>query len=129
MEARHVFATLAICPADRYGRHQPAAGSPFDRRECQTERQALGEQLQQARLQGDKLQQTQLNHELQTLTEQCQGLVALHPRQVEYERVFGEVERRETLLRQALSTGDAQLIELRRNQLAKSREKLEALRQ
>ena len=85
--------------------------------------------LQQARLQGDKLQQTQLNHELQTLTEQCQGLVALHPRQVEYERVYGEVERRETLLRQALGTGDAQLIELRRNQLAKSREKLEALRQ
>ena len=97
--------------------------------QCQTERQALGEQLQQARLQGDKLQQTQLNHELQTLTEQCQGLVTLHPRQVEYERVYGEVERRETLLRQALGTGDAQLIELRRNQLAKSREKLEALRQ
>ncbi|AHY41215.1 DUF1090 domain-containing protein [Stutzerimonas decontaminans] len=96
--------------------------------QCHEQRQALREQLQQARLQGDKLRQTQLNAELQTLTEQCQGLVALHPRQVEYEHITRQVERRETLLREALGTGDAQLIELRRNQLAKSREKLETLR-
>lgn len=65
---------------------------------------------------------------MQTLTKQCQGLVALHPRQVEYEHVNRQVERRETLLREALGTGNAQLIELRRDQLAKSREKLETLR-
>jgi hypothetical protein len=96
--------------------------------QCHEQRQSLREQLQQARLQGDKLRQTQLSTELQSLTEQCQGLVALHPRQVEYEHINRQVERRETLLREALGTGDAQLIELRRNQLAKSREKLETLR-
>ncbi|HBW08345.1 MAG TPA: DUF1090 domain-containing protein, partial [Pseudomonas sp.] len=47
---------------------------------------------------------------------------------VEYDHTNRQVERRETLLREALGTGDAQLIELRRNQLAKSREKLESLR-
>ena len=97
-------------------------------RQCHEQRQALREQLQQARLQGDKLRQTQLNSELQSLTEQCQGVVALHPHQVEYDHTNRQVERRETLLREALSTGDTQLIELRRNQLAKSREKLESLR-
>ncbi len=88
----------------------------------------MREQLQQARLLGDKLRQTQLDSELQGLTEQCQGVVALHPHQVEYDHTNRQVERRETLLREALGTGDAQLIELRRNQLAKSREKLESLR-
>lgn len=104
------------------------AAAPQAGPQCHAQRQALREQLQQARLQGDKLQQTQLNAELQTLTKQCQGLVALHPRQVEYEHVNRQVERRETLLREALGTGNAQLIELRRDQLAKSREKLDTLR-
>jgi len=94
------------------------AAAPQADPQCHAQRQALREQLQQ----------TQLNAELQTLTKQCQGLVALHPRQVEYEHVNRQVERRETLLREALGTGNAQLIELRRDQLAKSREKLETLR-
>lgn len=105
-----------------------AAAAPQAETQCHEQRQSLREQLQQARLLGDKLRQTQLNAELQFLTGECQGLVALHPRQVEYEHINRQVERRETLLREALGTGDAQLIELRRNQLAKSREKLDTLR-
>jgi len=105
-----------------------ASAAPNADSQCHDQRQALREQLQQARLQGDKLRQTQLDSELQGLTEQCQGVVALHPHQVEYDHTHRQVERRETLLREALGTGDAQLIELRRNQLAKSREKLESLR-
>ncbi|AFM31586.1 MULTISPECIES: DUF1090 domain-containing protein [Stutzerimonas] len=105
-----------------------ASAAPNADSQCHDQRQALREQLQQARLLGDKLRQTQLDSELQGLTEQCQGVVALHPHQVEYDHTNRQVERRETLLREALGTGDAQLIELRRNQLAKSREKLESLR-
>ena len=104
------------------------AAAPQADPHCHAQRQALREQLQQARLQGDQLQQTQLNGELQKLTKQCQGLVAAQPRQVEYEHVSRQVERRETLLREALGSGDAQLIELRRQQLAKARERLAALR-
>ena len=105
-----------------------AAAAPQADTQCQEQRQSLREHLQQARLQGDKPRQTQLNAELQSLSEECQGLVALHPRLVEYEHINRQVDRREALLREALGTGDAQLIELRRNQLAKSREKLDTLR-
>lgn len=95
---------------------------------CSEQRQSLREQLQQARLQGDRLQQNRLSAELQGLTEVCRGLTTLGPGQVEHQQTLRQVERREALLREALSTGDAQLIELRRNQLAKTREKLESLR-
>jgi len=95
---------------------------------CHEQRQSLREQLQQARLQGDRLLQNRLGAELQGLAEECRGLITLGPRQVEHQQTVRQVERRETLLREALGTGDAQLIELRRNQLAKTREKLETLR-
>ena len=83
---------------------------------------------QQARLQGDKLLQNRLGTELQNLAEVCRGLTTLGPSQVEHQQALNQVKRREGLLREALGTGDAQLIELRRNQLAKTREKLESLR-
>ncbi|MCQ4325672.1 DUF1090 domain-containing protein [Stutzerimonas stutzeri] len=125
MTARHLpLALLLACAATS---PLPAAAQPDAY--CNEQRQSLREQLQQARLRGDKLRQAHLNGELQGLTERCQGLVALHPHQVEYEQAVRRVERRETLLREALGTGDAQLIELRRNQLAKARHKLGALRQ
>jgi len=94
---------------------------------CNKQRQSLREQLQQARLQGDRLMQNRLEAELQGLAEVCRGLVTLGPGQVEHQQTLRQVERREALLREALGTGDAQLIELRRNQLAKTREKLESL--
>lgn len=94
---------------------------------CNKQRQFLREQLQQARLQGDRLIQNRLEAELQGLAEVCRGLVTLGPSQVEHQQTLRQVERREALLREALGTGDAQLIELRRNQLAKTREKLESL--
>lgn len=95
---------------------------------CNEQRQSLREQLQQARLQGDKLLQNRLGSELQSLAEVCRGLTTLGPSQVEHQQALSQVKRREALLREALGTGDAQLIELRRNQLAKTREKLESLR-
>ncbi|WP_313024149.1 DUF1090 domain-containing protein [Pseudomonas lopnurensis] len=115
-----IFACAVISPT-------LAAAEPDSH--CNEQRQSLRAQLQQARLQGDKPRQNQLNTELQNLTEQCQGLVALHPRQIGHGHAALQVERRETLLREALGSGDAQLIELRRNQLAEARAKLESLRQ
>jgi len=91
---------------------------------CNEQRQSLREQLQQARLQGDRLLQNRLDAELQEL---CRGLVTLRPGQVEHQQTLRQIERRETLLREALATGNAQLIELRRNQLARTREKLASL--
>lgn len=95
---------------------------------CNEQRQSLREQLQQARLQGDRQSQNRLGAELQSLAEVCRGLITFGPSQVEHQQTLRQVERREALLREALGTGDAQLIELRRNQLAKTREKLESLR-
>ena len=85
MEAWHVFATSAHCPADRLRCRQPAARRRAAGRPS-VPCSALREQLQQARLQGDKLQQTQLNAELQTLTKQCRGRSRC-TRAVEYEHV------------------------------------------
>ncbi|MHB0765578.1 DUF1090 domain-containing protein [Stutzerimonas sp. NM35] len=95
---------------------------------CHEQRQSLREQLQQARLQGDRPLQNRLGAELQGLAEACSGLTSLRTPQVERQQTMRQVERRETLLREALGTGDAQLIELRRNQLARTREKLQTLR-
>lgn len=106
----------------------PLLGMASEPEACKEQRQALREQLQQARLQGDQVLQNRLGSELQAQAEECRGLITLGPRQVEHQQVARQVERRETLLREALSTGDAQLIELRRNQLAKTREKLESLK-
>lgn len=94
---------------------------------CNEQRQSLREQLRQARLLGDKPAQNRLTDKLQTLAETCRGVVTVDPRLVEHQRTLEQIERRETLLRKALGTGDAQLIELRRNQLARSRAKLETL--
>lgn len=106
----------------------PATASEAAHAGCDEQRQSLREQLHQARLQGDRLLQNRLGGELQAQAEECRGLITLGPRQVEHQQATRQVERRETLLREALSTGDAQLIELRRNQLAKTREKLESLK-
>ncbi|MCQ4275850.1 MAG: DUF1090 family protein [Pseudomonas sp.] len=96
---------------------------------CATQRHWLSEQLQQARLQGHQARQTQLNEQLQALTRRCGGLIELGKRDsFAAEQASQRVARREVLLRQALATGDAQLIELRKDELAKAREQLESSR-
>lgn len=96
---------------------------------CSTQRHWLSERLQEARLQGDQARQAQLNDQMQALSQRCQGLVALGARHTNViELASRRVERRETLLREALASGDAQLIELRKDELARAREQLEASR-
>lgn len=96
---------------------------------CDEQRHQLSEQLQKARLRGHQARQAQLNDQLQALNQQCQGLIALGARHTNAtEQASRRVERRELLLRAALATGDAQLIALRKDQLAKARAQLEAVR-
>ena len=94
--------------------------------DCSKRRSALGTELKEARLQGDKVRLSALEERLQTLNEICRGVVPLPLKHADVERATQRANEREAQLRKALGAGNPQLIELRREQLDQARRALEA---
>lgn len=104
----------------------PALASAEPPTSCGERRSALGAQLTEARLQGDKVRLSKLAERLRALNEDCRGLVPLQANQVDVKRASQRANERETRLREALGAGNPQIIELRREQLDQARRELEA---
>ncbi|WP_312257230.1 DUF1090 family protein [Stutzerimonas nitrititolerans] len=115
--------TLPLLASLAVGQMLWAAEPPAD---CGERRKALGEQLTEARLQGDKVRLSTLEERLQTLNKDCRGLVPLQSNQADVERASQLTSEREARLREALGAGDRQVIDLRREQLDQARRALEA---
>lgn len=101
----------------------PAAEPPAN---CGDRRDALGTQLTEARLQGDKVRLSKLAERLRALNQDCRGLVALQANQVDVKRASQRANEREARLREALGAGNPRIIELRREELDQARQELEA---
>jgi len=93
---------------------------------CSDRRNALGTQLTEARLQGDKVRLLKLDERLGTLNEDCRGLVPLQANQANVKRANQRTSEREAQLREALGAGNPRIIELRREELDQARRELEA---
>lgn len=102
-----------------------AAEPPAD---CGERRGALGAQLKEARLLGDKVRLSTLEERLQMLNKDCRGMVPLQANQPDVDRASQRASEHEAQLREALGAGNPQLIELRREQLDRARRELEAAR-
>lgn len=108
---------------------QPALAADAAEMRCGERRQALGKQLAQARLDGDKVRLGLLAHNLNLLTRRCSGLTLLQANPPAVDQAARLLDIREAQLREALGTGDPQLIERRRSQLDQARRQLDAARQ
>jgi hypothetical protein len=123
MSARFTIFTLLLlsfCGA------QAAIAAPEAADACRDTRKAIGEHIQEARLKGDDSHRVTLEERLQSLNESCRGMVPLQPNHAEIEKATRLTSVREAQLREALGTGDAQMIELRKQRLDHAREQLEA---
>ena len=123
MSARRIIPTLLLlcfCGA------QASIAAPDPAEACRDARKTIGEQIQDARLKGDNSQRIALEARLQSLNERCRGMVPLQPNHAEIEKATRLTSVREAQLRQALGTGDAQMIELHKRRLDHAREQLEA---
>lgn len=93
---------------------------------CRDARKTLGEQIQDARLKGDDSHRIALEERLKNLNERCRGMIPIHPNHAEIEQATRLASEREAQLREALGTGDAQMIELGKRRLDHARKQLEA---
>lgn len=123
MPAKRTMATLLL--ASLCGGQALAAEPPAN---CGERRGALGVQLKEARLQGDKVRLSTLEEHLRALNEDCRGMVPLQANQANVGRASQRASEREARLREALGAGNPQIIELRREQLDQARRELEAAR-
>lgn len=94
--------------------------------ECGEARVRLSQQIQEARLSGNISQRAMLEARLQNLTKRCRGVVPLQPNQQKIEHASRVATLREAQLREALSTGDAQAIDLSKRRLDHARRALDA---
>tara|TARA_Y100000588_G_scaffold327390_1_gene362346 strand:+ start:134 stop:514 length:381 start_codon:yes stop_codon:yes gene_type:complete len=93
---------------------------------CSEPRERISQQIKDARLKGDSSLRALLEAQLQHLTERCSGVVPLQPNHAEIERAMRLATTREAQLREALGTGDPQVIEVSKRRLDQARKELEA---
>ena len=106
--------------------NQPAMAAAETDATCSAQREHISQQIKDARLKGDSGQRVLLEAQLQNLTERCSGVVPLQPNHAEIERAMRLATTREAQLREALGTGDQQVIEVSRRRLDQARKQLEA---
>lgn len=111
---------LSLCCA------QSALGAVNSGAACDEVREHISQQIKEARLKGDTSQRAALEAQLQNLTERCVGVVPLQPNHAEIERATRVTAVREAQLREALGTGDPQVIEVSKRRLDQARKQLEA---
>ncbi len=105
---------------------QTSFAAPQPAEACRDARKILGEQIQDARLKGEDGYRRSLEERVKSLNERCRGMVPIQPNHAEVERATRLASEREVQLREALGTGDAQMIELHKRRLDQAREELEA---
>lgn len=105
---------------------QAVQAAPDSDSTCSQAREHISQQIKQARLKGDTSQRAALEARLHGLAERCRGVVALQSNHDEIERAAHLVTTREAQLREALGTGDPQVIEVSKRRLDHAREQLEA---
>lgn len=93
---------------------------------CADSRERIGEQIKEARLQGDKARRTSLEEQLQQLNKTCRGVVPVQPNHLAIERATRTADEREAQLREALGSGDPERIELSKRRLDHARQQLDA---
>ena len=106
--------------------NQPAMAAAETDATCSAQREHISQQIKDARLNGDSGQRVLLEAQLQNLTERCSGVVPLPPNHAEIERAMRLATTREAQLREALGTGDQQVIEVSKRRLDQARKQLEA---
>ena len=106
--------------------NQPAMAAAETDATCSAQREHISQQIKDARLKGDSGQRVLLEAQLQKLTERCSGVVPLQPNHAEIERAMRLATTREAQLREALGTGDQQVIEVSKRRLDQARKQLEA---
>ena len=106
--------------------NQPAMAAAETDATCSAQREHISQQIKDARLKGDSGQRVLLEAQLQNLTERCSGVVPLQPNHAEIERAMRLATTREAQLREALGTGDRQVIEVSKRRLDQARKQLEA---
>ncbi|MBU0564789.1 MAG: DUF1090 domain-containing protein [Gammaproteobacteria bacterium] len=106
--------------------NQPAMAAAETDATCSAQREHISQQIKDARLKGDSGQRVLLEAQLQNLTERCSGVVPLQPNHAEIERAMRLATTREAQLREALGTGDQQVIEVSKRRLDQARKQLEA---
>ncbi len=114
------FMLLCLCGT------QPATVAAETDATCSDQRERISQQIKDARLKGDSSQRALLEAQLQNLTERCRGVVPLQPNHAEIERAMRLATTREAQLREALGTGDPQVIEVSKRRLDHARKQLEA---
>lgn len=105
---------------------QPALAGEETGPECGEARGHLSQQIKEARLNGNISERAMLEMRLQNLTKRCRGVVPVQPNQQKIEHAARIATVREAQLREALSTGDAQTIDLSKRRLDQARKALEA---
>lgn len=105
---------------------QPALAVEETDAGCGEARVHLSQQIQEARLSGNISQRAMLETRLQNLTKRCRGVVPLQSNKQKVEHASRVATAREAQLREALSTGDAQTIDLSKRRLDQARKALEA---
>ena len=123
MTGRHnllAFMLFCLCV------NQPAMAAAETDATCSAQREHISQQIKDARLKGDSGQRVLLEAQLQNLTERCSGVVPLQPNHAEIERSMRLATTREAQLREALGTGDQQVIEVSKRRLDQARKQLEA---
>ncbi|MCG6541069.1 DUF1090 domain-containing protein [Pseudomonas sp. KSR10] len=105
---------------------QATLAAPETSIECSQARERISQQIKEARLKDDTGQRAALEARLHGLAERCRGVVALQPNHDEIERAARLATMREAQLREAISTGDAQVIENSKRRLDQARRALEA---
>jgi stress response protein YsnF len=93
---------------------------------CADSRERIGEQIKEARLQGDKARRSTLEERLQQLNKHCRGVVPVQPNHLAIEKATREADEREAQLREALGSGDPDRIELSKRRLDYARQQLDA---
>ncbi|AHL77695.1 hypothetical protein CH92_19635 [Stutzerimonas stutzeri] len=105
---------------------QKILAAPEANTACSQTRERISEQIKEARLMDDTNQRVALEARLHGLAERCRGVVAVQSNHDEIERATHLATIREAQLREALSTGDPQVIEISKRRLDQARRALEA---
>jgi len=105
---------------------QSAIGAPESEAACSKAREHISQQIKEARLKGDSSQRAALEAQLQSLTERCSGVAPLQANHDEIEQATRLATVREAQLREALGTGDRQVIEVSKRRLDQARKQLDA---
>ncbi|WP_407293120.1 DUF1090 family protein [Stutzerimonas zhaodongensis] len=103
-----------------------AIGAPESEAACSKAREHISQLIKEARLKGDSSQRAALEAQLQSLTERCSGVVPLQANHDEIEQATRLATVREAQLREALGTGDPQVIEISKRRLDQARKQLDA---